>query len=171
MGVRIFDECQFPGIRNPDFYTADARVALATSRPVEPAKPTPYPSPTPYPTRTPLPTPADPRQMQKFMDDSQKQGREYQDLRVQQGQDFEKLRSQQGDEYAAAMKRYGDERESWQRNREKAISAAENNIDVIVDNYGRTFKGSVLSRWLAMGGILLGVFGLVIGFQKRKDVV
>ncbi len=40
-----------------------------------------------------------------------------------------------------------------------------------MDNFGRTFKGSVGSRWFAMGVIIIVVFGLVIFFQKRKDVV
>ena len=46
----MFTDCNFPGIRNPDFYTDEARVALAAAQPREPAKPTAYPSPTPYPT-------------------------------------------------------------------------------------------------------------------------
>ena len=57
------------------------------------------------------------------------------------------------------------------RDREKAISAAEGGIKGIVDNYGGAFRGSVASRWLAMGTIMLVVFGAVVGFQKRKDVV
>ena len=92
-------------------------------------------------------------------------------MRVQQGTEYEEQRSEQGDEYAADMKGYGDDREAWQRDREKAISAAENKVNAVVDNFGRTFKGSVSSRWLAMTIIMLVVFALVIFFQKRKDVI
>jgi len=205
MGVAMFTDCNFPGIRNPDFYTDEARVALVKAQPAEPAKPTAYPSPTPWPTLTPvptytplptltpLPTPADPQKLGAYMDDSKKQGEDYrklsvdqgdvyrkarekqgddyQTIRVKQGADYEKQRSRQGDEYAAAMKAYGDDREQWQRDREKAISAAENTVKAIVDNFGRTFKGSVASRWLAMGVIMAVVFVLVVVFQKRKDVI
>ena len=205
MGPAMFSACSFPGIRNPDYYTAEAKAALAAPAPVEPPKPTAYPSPTPWPTftplptytplptLTPLPTPSDPTKMGQYMDDAKKQGDEYrklsvdqgdlyrkarekqgdqyQNVRVKQGTDYEKLRSQQGDEYAAAMKKYGDEREDWQRNREKAISAAENKIKAVLDNFGHTFKGSVASRWLAMVAIMAVVFVLIIVFQKRKDVI
>jgi ABC transport system ATP-binding/permease protein len=205
MGVRMFADCVFPGIRNPDSYTEEAQLALAAPQPSEPPKPTAYPSPTPYPTLTPLPTftplptltplptPSDPTKMSDYMDDAKEQGEkyrklsvaqgekyrtareeqgdEYQDVRLQQGSEYEAQRSEQGDDYAAAMKAYGDEREQWQRDREKAISSAESKIQAVVDNFGRTFRGSVASRWLAMVVIMAVVFALVIFFQKRKDVI
>jgi len=167
---------------------ADVQAATPAAEP-----PTPVPTYTPLPTLTPLPTPADPQKLGAYMDDSKKQGEDYrklsvdqgdvyrkarekqgddyQTIRVKQGADYEKQRSRQGDEYAAAMKAYGDDREQWQRDREKAISAAENTVKAIVDNFGRTFKGSVASRWLAMGVIMAVVFVLVVVFQKRKDVI
>jgi hypothetical protein len=207
MGVQMFTDCSFPGIRNEDFYTADARVALAAAKPVEPAQPTAYPSPTPYPTLTPWPTytplptftplpkpqTQDQGVLQKYEDDSKAQGEAYRKKMVDQGSAYQKVREQQGDvytkqrtdqgdqyekqrkaqgdEYRDAMQKYGDEREAWQTNRQKAISSAENKIDAVMDNFGRTFKGSVGSRWFAMSVIMLVVFGLVIFFQKRKDVV
>ncbi|MBN1888202.1 MAG: FHA domain-containing protein [Thermoflexales bacterium] len=171
MGQEMFEACHFPGIRNPEFYTANARAALAAPRPTEPLKPTSYPTPTPLPTPTPIPAPADPGLMEKYQQERDKQAEEYAKRREEQGRDYELKRVEQGDEYASAMKRYGDERERWQREREKAISAAENTIKAMLDNYGRTFKGDVLSRWLAMGAIMTVVFLLVIVFQKRKDVV
>ncbi len=39
MGVRMFQDCNFPGVRNADFYTDEARVALAQPKPVEPPQP------------------------------------------------------------------------------------------------------------------------------------
>jgi ABC-type multidrug transport system ATPase subunit/pSer/pThr/pTyr-binding forkhead associated (FHA) protein len=171
MGQEMFEACYFPGIRNPKFYTANAQAALAAPRPSEPLKPTPYPTPTPFPTPTPIPTPAAINLLDQYQQEREKQAEEYARQREEQGRDYEVKRIEQGDEYALAMKRYGDERERWQREREKVIGAAENNIKAILDNYGRAFKGDVLSRWLAMGAIMVVVFLLVIVFQKRKDVI
>jgi len=171
MGVLVFTHCQFPGIQDTKFYTTEAQVALVAPRPIEPAKPTPYPSPTPYPTFTPLPAPSDPSLMQQYQADREKQGKEYEDIRLQQGSDYEKLRTEQGDEYARAMKAYGDDREVWQRDREKAISSAENTIKAVWDNFSFAFKGDVYYRWGAMGVIALGTFILLIVFQKRKDTI
>jgi hypothetical protein len=41
----------------------------------------------------------------------------------------------------------------------------------IVQNFGRAFKGTVASRWLAMGVIMAVLLGLIFFFMKRKDVV
>ena len=38
-------------------------------------------------------------------------------------------------------------------------------------NYGQTIKGTVTSRWIAMGGIMAALLVLIFVFQKRKDVV
>lgn len=99
------------------------------------------------------------------------QGKTYEDLRIAQGKDYEKLRVDQGDQYADAMKKYGDLREDWQREREKALSSAENKMQSIVENYGQCFEGNVYSRWTTMLIIILVVFGLVVFFQKRKDTI
>lgn len=171
MGAQMFEQCYFPGIRNPEFYTAEARQRLTQPRPIEPLKPTAYPTLTPYPTFTPIPTPFDQRQLQKYQADREQQGKEYEQKRLDQGKEYEKKRVEQGDEYAAAMKRYGDDLKRWETDRQKAISAAESNIKAIVDNYGDAFKGGVLERWFGMCAIMVVVFGLIIFFQKRKDVI
>ncbi|MHB0875005.1 MAG: FHA domain-containing protein [Anaerolineae bacterium] len=188
MGSALFDRCRFPGVRNPEFYTQAAQSALVAPRPVEPVKPTSLPSPTPYPTLTPYPTftpappPQDPNLSADYQEQQRQAGEEYADLREQQGSEYQDQRQAQGDEYATAMqlqgdeyaeamRRYGDDREAWQRDREKAISGAESSIKAVVDNYGGAFDGSPVSRWFAMGVIMLVVFGSVVIFQKRKDVV
>ena len=171
MGVLVFTHCQFPGIRNPEFYTTEAQSAIISPRPNEPDQPTPYPSPTPYATFTPLPPPSDPGLMQQYQNDREKQGKEYADLRLQQGNDYGKLRTEQGDEYASAMKAYGNEREKWQRERARAISSAESTINAVWNKNITAFKGDAYSRWFVMCVIVLVEFGLLIVFQKRKDVV
>jgi ABC transport system ATP-binding/permease protein len=184
----MFTECIFPGIRNPDFYTEEAKVALGQQKPSEPPSPTPYPSLTPYPSPTPLPTytpPAKPndqagqknyedklkQQGEQYRSAMQKQGEEYRQMSLRQGDEYQDARTSQGDEYTNAMKAYADEREDWQTSTQKAISAAEGKIKAVLDNFGRTLQGSVVSRWLAMTIIMVVVLGLIIFFQKRKDTV
>ena len=48
---------------------------------------------------------------------------------------------------------------------------AEGMLKSIFENYGRAFKGSVVSRWIAMGVIMFALLALIIIFQKRKDVI
>ncbi len=161
--------------------------------------PTAYPSPTALPTPTllpsltPYPTPSNPRDMDSYMDlreeqgqeyqdsilgqfdgyreDSQEQGAEYSTVRTGQGDQYAALREAQGDEYAAAMTAYGDERAEWQESREKAINSAEAVLGSIYDNFQQAFGGTVVGRWTIMGVIMAALMGLVLVFQKRKDVV
>ncbi len=133
MGPNIFTACTaFPGILSPDFYTEQARQALARPRPAEPPLPTPIPYPTPYPSPTPLPTPtrlpsptpyptpADPRDLGVYMDQRQAQGEQYQSQVLDQfeqyrldsqaqGQEYSDQRTAQGDEYAILREQQGDE--------------------------------------------------------------
>jgi ABC-type multidrug transport system ATPase subunit/pSer/pThr/pTyr-binding forkhead associated (FHA) protein len=189
MGASIFTDCaDFPGILSTDYYDEAAQAALAAPKPEEPAMPTPHPSLTPLPTPTrmpsptPHPTPADPRAMGEYMDLQQEQGEQYQDAIMEQmevyrqdsedqGQIYSDIRSAQGDEYQEMMRTYGDERSDWQENREKAISSAEGILETIYDNYGRAFSGSVSMRWLVTVGLMFGFLGVVLIFQKRKDVI
>jgi hypothetical protein len=189
MGASIFTDCaDFPGILSTDYYDEAAQAALAAPKPEEPAMPTPHPSLTPLPTPTrmpsptPHPTPADPRAMGEYMDLQQEQGEQYQDAIMEQmevyrqdsedqGQIYSDIRSAQGDEYQEMMRTYGDERSDWQENREKAISSAEGILETIYDNYGRAFSGSVSMRWLVTAGLMFGFLGVVLIFQKRKDVI
>ncbi len=172
MGSAMFQECaSFPGIRGKDFYDAKAQLALSQPEPVKPLSPTPYPSPTPFPSPTPLATPNNPQGFSQYMDDMQQQGAAYQDARERQGSEYQDQREQQGDEYADAMTTYGDAKADWQRAREQAIQSAEGMMKAIVQNYGRTFKGAVTTRWFAMGTIMVVLFGLIYFFMKRKDVV
>jgi hypothetical protein len=39
------------------------------------------------------------------------------------------------------------------------------------DDYGYVFEGRILTRWLAAGLIMAVYVGIMIVFQKRKDVV
>jgi hypothetical protein len=190
MGSNIFEgPCRtFPGIKNEDYFTEGGQVALVDPEPGQPEQPTPWPTftpiptLTPYPTMTPLPTPQNPADFGDFMDDSQVQGEEYQDLREEQGDEYQDLREAQGeeyqdireaqgDEYETIMEGYSDERSDWQRDREQAIGGAEGLLKAIFEGHGHTFQGGYVTRWIAMGVILLVTLILTMVFQKRKDTV
>ena len=81
------------------------------------------------------------------------------------------MREAQGDEYADQMTAYGDAKADWQRKRERAIQGAEGLLKSVFDNYGRTFKGSITSRWVAMILITLVLLIFIILYQKRRDVI
>jgi ABC-type multidrug transport system ATPase subunit len=173
MGPRLFEgPCRdFPGIRNEDYYTDEAQAALAREGPAKPEQPTPYPTFTAYPTPTPLPTPANPADFDAYMDDMQAQGDEYQGLREAQGDEYQDLREAQGDEYEVAAEEYADERSEWQQDREQAVAGAEGMLRSMYEGYAQAFKGGYASRWLKMVFIMVGMLGLIITFQKRKDAV
>lgn len=206
MGESIFEDCaDFPGILSPDFYDEVAQEKLAINEPAEPPQPTAYPyptalpsltpifTPTPLPSLTPLPTPADPRQMDSYLEDQRSQGQEQQDISMEQfenyrlesqdqGQvyadqmgvqsdEYADIRQEQADEYTSAMQEYGDERADWVKNREKAINSAETLLGSTYDDYGYVFRGSIISRWLASGAIMIIYVFIMVIAQKRKDVV
>jgi hypothetical protein len=107
----------------------------------------------------------------EYQDQRQAQGDQYADQRQTQGDQYQSQREAQGDEYADQMEIWGEDKAEWQRSREKAIQGAEGMLKSIFENYGTTFKGTVATRWAAMGAIMAGLVILIIVFQKRKDVV
>ena len=155
--------------------------------------PTPLPTPTLKPSYTPRPTPNNPADFGKYMDASKEDGKKYQDSildqftdyrkasekqgaaygdqRTKQGDDYAIIRQQQGDQYETAMKKYADEKSVYQESRQKAISSAEAILETMYDNYGRAFKGTVPERWGILGTIIAVLMGLLVFFQKRKDVI
>ena len=111
------------------------------------------------------------KQQRDYGDLVKKQQTDYGKAREQQMLDYAKSREKQGGEFKDLMRAYGDQRTEWEKTRGKAISTAEGKIKAIWDNYGRTFQGGLMGRWLAMSAIMAVVLVLVIVFQKRKDVV
>lgn len=120
MGTAMFNSCQFPGIRVPEYYTNDAILALAAPQPVEPEQPTPYPiltrlpsltplaTYTPLPSVTPYPTPGDQRQMQAYQTTREAQGNDYQVTREAQGSDYAGASRNQGMVYNDQMVAQGN---------------------------------------------------------------
>ena len=154
------------------------------------ASPTSVPSPTPYPTPTPIPMTAD---MQRYQELSREQNEEYSDEREDQFDDFRQAMEDQRTDYADAQKEqldnyaetssgqfedfademdvYGDEISSWQKDRESAVAAGESILSNTYDDYGRAFKGRVVDRWLILIIQCFVMFGMILWFQKRKDVI
>ena len=196
MGSAIFEECRtasdeiYPGVLNPDFYTDDAQVALGQDEPEQPPTPTPLPSPTPLFTPTPLPT-ATPdaenppmnlsqcqeqagQQCDDYIDDLMAQQDEYSDEREEQMEDYQDERQEQMEDYQDSLTDPGgwsDEKQTWAENRQRAISSAEGVLKNMFDSYDYAFEGEVYTRWAWIGVLGLGLLGLIIVFQKRKDVV
>ena len=154
------------------------------------ASPTSVPSPTPYPTPTPIPMTAN---LNRYQELSQEQNEEYSDEREDQFDDFRQAMEDQRTDYADAQKEqldnyaetssgqfedfademdlYGDEISSWQKDRESAVAAGESILSNTYDDYGRAFKGRVVDRWLILIIQCFVMFGMILWFQKRKDVI
>jgi hypothetical protein len=171
MGREMFDQCDFPGIRSPDFYGEDTRQQLAAPEPVKPKTPTPYPTFTPYPTPVPLPTPGLLDDQEAYARRREQQGQEYQQRRESQGEEYRKLTEQQFQDYQDQAEVYGEDLRSWQSDREKAVRGAEGMIEGLYKQYQPAFQGDVQQSWLALGIISIVVLAMTAAFQKRKDVI
>ena len=155
--------------------------------------PTPLPTPTLMPSPTPYNMPSNQSLMQEYMDQRQEQGDEYQavilgqfdeyrddsqeqglyysDLLTSQGDNYAEMRQQQGEEYQAAMQQYGNQRSGYEEARQKAIMSAEAVLEMIYDNFGQAFRGTVLGRWFNLSLIMAVLMVLLVYFQKRKDII
>ncbi len=190
LGPKLFEPAHcgtIPGIQSPDFYDETAKAALAQAEPYKPVKPTEIPSPTPLPTPTAYPTPtelalADYPDQQDFHDAVLDQADEYSDERSDQFESFRERMKTQGDtfaedsrqqfeDYGDEMETYGEQKTDWKKERESAVAAAESILSTIYDDYGRAFKGEVISRWVVLTFQGLVMFVLILYFQRRKDVV
>ncbi|NPV77114.1 MAG: FHA domain-containing protein [Anaerolineae bacterium] len=73
--------------------------------------------------------------------------------------------------YQEEMEDYGETYSDWTRNRQEAIGAAETILGIVYDDYGRSFHGSVIARWIYILIITFAQFVLVLILQKRKDAI
>ncbi|MEI7988042.1 MAG: FHA domain-containing protein [Chloroflexota bacterium] len=191
MGPQLFEDAncgKIPGIKSPDYYDQTAQDALAQPEPIKPIDPTRIPSPTPIFTPTPYATPTAlsmekyGRDQQSYKDDVDKQQTDYSDSRTDQFESFRQEMKDQGnnfadesrqqfEDYSDEMEIYGENKTDWKKERESAIASSESILAMIYDDYGRSFKGIVFSRWfvLFLQGALF--FSAILFFQKRKDVV
>ncbi|MBI3362558.1 MAG: ABC transporter permease [Chloroflexi bacterium] len=73
--------------------------------------------------------------------------------------------------YRSAIEAYQQDYGEWQRARARSVAGAETMLANFYDRYGDVYAVNVPSRWLAQGGIIVGLFALILILQKRKDVV
>jgi hypothetical protein len=171
MGEEMFTSCYFPGLRSPDFYSAETQSKLAAEEPGKPPTPTPYPTFTPYPTPKPLPTPGMFDDQEAYARNREKQGQDYQKRREEQGEEYRELTEKQFEDYQNRMETYGEDLRDWQSGREKAVRGAEGMIDGLYDQYKPAFEGDVEKGWMALSIISGVLLILIVVFQKRKDVI
>jgi hypothetical protein len=107
------------------------------------------------------------QQLATYFEARQNQILAYVDDRQRQGEEYAAARQRQGQDYAEAMRAYGNTRAE----REKAVGSAEALLGTLYANYGRALKGTVVERWGILLAIMIGLLALILGFQKRKDVV
>jgi ABC transport system ATP-binding/permease protein len=70
-----------------------------------------------------------------------------------------------------AMQAWQKTLETWQKNRQKAISEAEGVIDKTYDELGYLFNINVLSHFAIEGSLIVGLLILIPCVQKRKDSI
>ncbi|MEK9165074.1 MAG: FHA domain-containing protein [Chloroflexota bacterium] len=73
--------------------------------------------------------------------------------------------------YEDEIKQYQDAVSEWQAGRSGAIAGAEGMLTSYYDKFGALYDVNVPGRWAAQGIIILVLFGLILFFQKRKDVI
>ncbi len=110
-------------------------------------------------------------QMTTYFDDVQGQFAEYSDEQKTSMERYMEKRQGQAEGFSGELDQYGNNLADWQRNRQKAVSAAENVLKNVLQKFGRAFEGSVEDRWLVLGIQSLVMFIAILILQKRKDIL
>jgi ABC transport system ATP-binding/permease protein len=71
--------------------------------------------------------------------------------------------------YRTAMERWQDRFGQWKEKRGKAINSAEALLERVRKSQGGSFDVNVVTHWLKMGLLQMGMLGLLVVVQKRKD--
>ncbi len=71
--------------------------------------------------------------------------------------------------YTNQMQTWQDRFSTWKEKRGTAIASAEAIISRFYDNQGRAFQVNVPRHWGILAALTLGMLGLTVGAQKRKD--
>ncbi|WP_404788817.1 ATP-binding cassette domain-containing protein [Altericista sp. CCNU0014] len=71
--------------------------------------------------------------------------------------------------YRTAMLRWQDKFGQWKEKRGKAISSAEALLERVRKSQGGSYAVNIYTHWLKMGLLQIGMLGLLVVFQKRKD--
>ena len=73
------------------------------------------------------------------------------------------------EDYIENLEAYGDELVDWETNRQEAIGAAEAILWQIYQDYGHTFRNSIISRWIALISIITIQIVITLIVQRRKE--
>ncbi|MBW4551178.1 MAG: FHA domain-containing protein [Aphanocapsa sp. GSE-SYN-MK-11-07L] len=73
--------------------------------------------------------------------------------------------------YSQAIDTWQDKFSTWKQNRETAIASGETLVSRFRDTQGPTFSVNVPLNWGKMGLIMLGMLGILLVVQKRKDII
>jgi ABC-type multidrug transport system ATPase subunit len=174
MGARMFEECDFPGIRSPEFFDDTVKERLRLPEPVRPGRPTTIPSPTPLPTPKPPPTPGLLGNREAYAQKVQQMQKDYQQKTENQMRNWSNAVATQAAGYEQAMDGYQEQSEEYGEDKskgERAIQSAEAIIKNVYQDFGDAFVGPLTKRWVALIIISTVVLGLTVVFQKRKDVI
>jgi ABC transport system ATP-binding/permease protein len=74
-------------------------------------------------------------------------------------------------QYNQEIKTWQNQYSEWKQKYQIAIGAAEGVIDRFYQDYGKMFKVDVFKHWMALGLVILAMFAILLGVQKRKDIV
>ena len=110
-------------------------------------------------------------QMTGYFDSVQDQ---FSDYSVEQKVSMERYmekRQGQAEGFSSELDQYGNDLADWQRNRQKAVSAAENVLKNVLQKFGRAFDGTVKDRWIVLGIQSLVMFIGMLLLMKRKDIL
>ena len=110
-------------------------------------------------------------QMTNYFDDVQIQFSDYSDEQKTSMEKYMEKRQGQAEGFSSELDQYGNDLADWQRNRQKAVSAAENVIKNILAKFGRAFEGDVQDRWLVLGIQSVVMFVGMLVLMKRKDII
>ena len=110
-------------------------------------------------------------QMTSYFDDVQVQFADYSEKQKSSMEKYMEKRQGQAEGFSGELDKYGNNLADWQRNRQKAVSAAENVLKNVLQKFGRAFDGTVQDRWLVLGIQSLVMFILILVLQKRKDIL
>jgi ABC transport system ATP-binding/permease protein len=71
--------------------------------------------------------------------------------------------------YRTAMSQWQDKFGQWKEKRGKSITAAEALLERVRSSQGGAYAVNIYTHWLKMGMLQLGMLGLLVVVQKRKD--
>ncbi len=110
-------------------------------------------------------------QMSDYFDTVQDQFSDYSDDQKESMEKYMDTRQEQAEGYSENLDQYGTDLADWQRDRQKAVSAAENVLKSLLEKFGRAFEGDLNDRLLVLSTQSLVMFIGMLVFMKRKDTL